>query len=123
MPLLLIGVRENRWHKDPARALLERGDVPADPIGDLRTTNNQLSVWEILPDRSNRDRIVRALNIGKDHIADSGWLLFSSELLEPAGIKAPVATPGRTKDKGVNHWHRDLVDLSGNLLVALTRTL
>src|SRR5688572_7589842 len=123
MPLLLIGVRENRWHKDLAREWLERDDVPADPIGDLRTTDNQLSVWEIVPDRSNLPRVVRALSVGKDDIADSGWLVFHSDLLTNAGVKPALVTNGTTKDNGANHWHRDLVDLSGNQLVALARAM
>jgi len=124
MPLLLIGVRQNRWHKDPALALLNNGDVPADPLADLRVSGNQLSVWEILPDRSNLMRIVRALAVGKDKLEPSGWLLFSSELLMLANIKPPDMTKqGTTKDAAINRFHGNLVNLTGNRLVILTAAL
>ena len=123
MPLLLIGIRENRWYKEPAAAYLAAGDVPADPVGDLRTSKNRLSVWEVLEDRSNVQRIVRALAIGKDKLDNSGYVLFSSELLAAAGIEAPKIVPGKTHDSGANPWHRDLINLSGNRLVQLTHAI
>jgi len=123
MPLLLIGVRQNRWLKQAAQPWLDRGDVPADPVVDLRVSENQLSVWEVLPDKSNLKRVVRALAIGKDEIQPNGWVLFDSGLLAAAGIKPPVQKAGTTRDEGANPWHRDLVDLSGLTLVALTKTI
>jgi hypothetical protein len=120
MPLLLIGVRENRWHKEPAAGYLALGDVPADPLGDLRTSKNCLSVWAVLDDRSNLLRIVRALAIGKPKLDNSGYVVFDSDLLSAAGIDAPKLIPGTTHDTGANGWHRDLVNLSGNTLVRLT---
>jgi hypothetical protein len=123
MPLLLIGVRESRWFKGPAQEWLDRGDVPADPIGDLRTTDNRLSVWEIAPDRSNIERVVRALVLGKDKVADSGYVLFDSALLGEIGIAAPERVLGTTADTGANAWHSDLIQLSGNQLVGLTRAI
>lgn len=122
MPLLLRTVRQNRWFKEPAAPWLERGDVPADPIGDLRTSQNALSVWHVEPDRSNLERVVRAVAIGKERVDSSGWVLFDSELLSPLGIDV-VEVPGGTKDEGAKQWHRDLVNLSGNKLAALARAI
>lgn len=122
MSLLLRTVRENRWYKEPAAAWLQEGDVPADPLGDLATTQNTLSVWQVEPDRSNLERVVRAVAIGKQKVADAGWVLFDSDLLEPLGI-AVKDVPGATKDAHANQWHRDLVDLSGSKLVALARAI
>lgn len=122
MPLLLRTVRENRWYKAPAAAWLERGDVPADPIGDLATSQNALSVWLVEPDRSNLERVVRAVAIGKQKVDSAGWVIFDSDLLGPLGI-GMVEAPGGTKDEAANAWHRDLVDLSGNKLIALAKTI
>lgn len=123
MPLLLRMVRENRWYKAEAADWLQRGDVPADPIGDLPTRKNQLSVYEVMPDRSNLERIVRALALTKDKVADTGFVLFDSELLPELGINTSASEPGQTPDREANGWHRDLTDLSGNRLVALTRAI
>ncbi|MGH9203131.1 MAG: hypothetical protein ACRD2A_18040 [Vicinamibacterales bacterium] len=60
--------------------------------------------------------------IGKQKVDSSGWVLFDSDLLTPLGIGV-VEAPGGTKDEGANAWHRDLVDLSGNKLVALAKMI
>lgn len=122
MPLLLHTVRQNRWLKAEAAPWLDRGDVPADPIGDLRTSGNRLSVWELVPDRSNLERIVRAIAVGREKVSDMGYVLFDSALLETADI-GTQSKPGTTPDVEANSWHRDLVDLSGHKLVALTRAI
>ncbi len=123
MPLLLRTVRENRWYKAPAAALLREGDVPADPVGDLTTTKNALSVWHVEPDRSNLERVVRAVAIGKAKLDSAGWVLFDSDLLGPLGIGLVEDSRGATKDEAANAWHRELVDLSGNKLVGLARKI
>lgn len=120
MGLLLRTVRHSRWLKDSARPWLERGDVPADSLADLPTTDQTLSVWSIESDRANLERVVRAVAVGKQKLDHSGWVLFDSAILEPLGIGL-VEVEGRSKDKGANSWHRDLVDLSGLKLVGLAR--
>jgi hypothetical protein len=118
MPLFLRKVRENRWHKSEAAELLAKGDIPADPLGDLATSGNRLSVWEVALDRSNLERIVRALAVNSNKIADMGYVLFDSSLLATAGIDSSEED-GATPDTEANAWHRDLIDLSGNKLVML----
>jgi hypothetical protein len=122
MPLFLRNVRENRWYKAEAAPWLEKGDIPADPLGDLATTGNRLSVWEVAGDRSNIERIVRALAVNRQKISDMGYVLFDSALLETVGIDS-VQETGATPDAEANAWHRDLVDLSGKKLVTLTRLI
>jgi hypothetical protein len=122
MPLLLRNVRENRWYKARAAAWLEKGDIPADPLGDLATTDNCLSVWEVADDRSNVERIMRALAVNRQKIDNMGYVLFDSDLLTTAGIDT-LEENGATPDEEANSWHRDLVDLSGNKLIALTRLI
>ncbi len=121
MPLLLRTVRQNRWLKEEAAPFLAIDDVPADPVCDLLTHQNLLSVWEVAQDRSNIERIVRAVAIGRTAIADTGYVIFDSDLLPAAGIEIRESA-GASLDTGANAWHRDLV-VSGNKLVALTRAI
>jgi hypothetical protein len=51
-----------------------------------------------------------------------GYVLFDSELLAAAEIDTTTET-GTTPDEGANAWHRNLVELSGNKLVTLTRAI
>jgi hypothetical protein len=117
MPLLLRTVRLNRWLKQAAESYLAVNDVPADPFGDLPTTENLLSVWELAEDRSNLERIVRAVAIGKHKIDHTGYVIFDSESLASFGIEI-LSNKGTTADVDANQWHRDLL-LSGNKLLAL----
>lgn len=121
MPLLLRTVRQNRWLKDDAAPFLAIDDVPADPFCDLQTRQNLLSVWEVAQDRSNIERIVRAVAIGRHDVADMGYVVFDSGLLPAAGIEIRE-NKGASLDEGANAWHRDLV-VSGNKLVALTKAI
>ncbi len=121
MPLLLRTVRANRWLKAEAEPFLAVDDVPADSLGDLVTHQHLLSVWEVARDRSNIERIVRAIAIGRDKIDSMGYVVFDSGFLNSANIEI-LANKGKSLDEVANHWHRDLV-LSGNKLVALTSTI
>jgi hypothetical protein len=121
MPLLLRTVRQNRWLKEEAAPFLAADDVPADPVGDLRTQQNLLSVWEVAEDRSNIERIVRAVALGGDNIGHMGYVLFDSALLPDVGIET-VQNRGGSPDEAANPWHRDLV-MSGRKLVTLTKVI
>lgn len=121
MALLLRKVRQNRWYKEQAEPFLAIDDVPADPFVDLVTKENLLSVWEVLEDRSNLTRVVRAIAIGGQRIDNTGYVLFESTHLEAAGIQVQK-NKGLSEDSGANHWHRDLV-LSGKKLVGLVKML
>src|SRR5712691_6024847 len=99
MPLFLRTVRQNRWLKDEAAPFLAADDVPADPLGDLRTQENLLSVWVVAEDRSNIERIVRAVALGASEIASMGYVLFDSTLLPAAGIET-IESNGKSPDEG-----------------------
>jgi hypothetical protein len=122
MPKLLRKVKQNRWFKADAAPLLAKGDVPADPLRDLSTTQNALSVFQVDEGDANVGRIARALALGGQRIDDVGYVLFDSALLAEASIDLnPV--DGNTDDPVVNKCHVDLVNLSGNKLVALARLI
>jgi len=121
MPLLLRTVRQNRWIKVEAAPFLANNDIPADCLGDMPTQENQLSVWVIEQDRSNIERVVRAVAVGKQKIDNAGYIVFDSALVQAAGIEIQD-NPGTTADTGANAWHRDLV-LTGNKMVALAKAI
>lgn len=117
MALLLRTVRHNRWLKNSAELYLAEDDLPADPFADVSTRDNVLSVWEVHEDRSNLDRIVRAVAVGKERIDHVAYVLFDSDLVEASKIEIHK-TRGGTQDDGANEWHRDLA-LTGRKLYAL----
>jgi len=124
MPRLMRMVgKVNRWFKSDAQPLLDAGDVPADPLGDLRTSNNgKLSVYQVGQNLGDVERIARALALGRDKIDNVGFVLFDISLLEKASIELDQ-TDGKTPDPAVNKSHVDLINLTGNKLVTLTRLI
>lgn len=101
MPLLVRTVRQNRWHKQEAEPFLETGDVPADCLSDLGTTQNLLSVWELAQDKSNLERIIRAMAIGRNKLDHIGYVVFDCALLSDAEIEVRESM-GCTFDEDMN---------------------
>jgi hypothetical protein len=122
MAKLLRKVKQNRWYKTDAQPLLDIGDVPADPLGDLSTSQNRLSVFQVDGDLAKIERIARALALGGQRLDDVGYVLFDASLLEKASIGLDPAE-GATVDSAVNKCHADLTNLTGHKLVALTRLI
>jgi hypothetical protein len=122
MAKLLRKVKQNRWYRTDAQPLLDIGDVPADPLGDLSTSQNRLSVYQVDGGPAHIERVARALAVGAQHLDNVGYVLFEASLLEEASI-ALDPTDGDTVDSVVNKCHADLINLTGNKLVALARLI
>lgn len=124
MPLLLRKLdRRVRWYKERVAPWLEmEGDIPADPLADLRTTDNALSVFLVEDSRVNLDRIAVALASKRNHLKNLDYLLFDFQVISESNIEVKISK-GDTLDDQVNDCHRDLVGLSGLKLVALARAI
>lgn len=121
MPFILRTIRKNRWLQENLDWLKE-GDVPADPLGDLATTNNELSVWFVEDDKSNLEQILAAFAATRETSAHVDYALFDPQILEELGI-LNKRTKGGTPDPQANTWHIDLYELSASKLVELTKAL
>lgn len=125
MPFILRKIRKNRWYKYEKNELpwLSEGDVQADPLGDLATTKNELSVWQIENDKSNLEQVIAALRANCDDIANIDFALFDSKFLKD--IKVAIRrSHGGSKDEMANSiWHYDLFELSAFKLIELTKVI
>lgn len=116
-------IRKNRWLKDQMTIdLLAIGDVPGDPLGDLATTENRLSVWTIAQDESNLDQIIAAIASTRKKIDHFSYAIFDSELLVTPKIST-VVIPGITLDNEANAWHQDITNLSGMKIINLAKII
>jgi len=118
---LLRKVRKNRWDS-VFPAWLTPGDFQADPLGDLSTSGNTLSVYRVNNDKSNLNRIILALAAGCDNFANIDYIFFEESIIKEIGIKTD-ATLGTTADSEVNNLHIDLVELSASKLVKLCQMI
>src|SRR5713101_2238736 len=122
VPFMLRKIRQARWYKVEG-AWLAADDIPADPLSDLTTKDNQLSVWHIEDDRLNVERVITALAASGTDVANVDYTLLDHRLLSDMHIKI-ASTRGGTLDEEVNaSWHRDLVELSAGKLVVLATAI
>jgi hypothetical protein len=112
-------IRKARWNIHPDISWLDPNDVQADTLLDLKTENNQLSVY-FLDDAAALDQLAAALASTCDNIANFDYVLFSQEILSEIGINVAKAT-GDTPDDTINSWHRHLSEISATKLVQLAK--
>lgn len=130
MATYLRKVEKGRWHPREEYSDLEEGDIPADPLGDLQTSRNRLSVWRIENDegdeeenRSNLNRIATAIAATRSRPDDIHYILISSDTLKELDIRVETST-GSTPDGEANRrWHCDLLGLSARKLLKMANAL
>jgi len=120
VPFFLRKVRFNRWFNIEECPWLAKDELPADPLGDLETSNNELSLWQIEEDQSNLERIITAIAANRESVQNVDYILFNQEIFSEIGINIKKID-GSTPDKEANtSWHCDLIQLSAQKLVKLT---
>jgi len=99
------GLRHNRWLETEGREPL---DFPADVLTDLRTTGDEISVFEI-SGAVTAERIATAFAAapGKKEPAQTTYAVFDRAAVEELGIDIKK-TDGDTIDAAVNLLHYDL---------------
>lgn len=120
MPFILRKVRKNRWYKSEAESALGKGDVPADPLGDLQTRGNVLSIWRIDDQKSNLDRIACAIAVGADRASNLDYVILDFKYFNKLKLKHEFSRGG-TLDSTINDCHIDIQELTGKKLISLTR--
>jgi len=123
MSLFLKKVQNSRWTRPSPAPWLPEHDVPADCFVDLESKDCRLSVWTVTEDRSNLERIVAALSGTRQYVQNFDYALIGTAVVERLGIIV-LQCPGDTADREANErWHYDLVELTGEKLLALARAI
>ncbi len=123
MSSILRVVRRARWRND-AFTQLTWNAFPADPLGDMATTENALSVWLIERDKSNLDEVLTAVAASRERVSNIDFVLIPyQELAELIDKYNAIISevPGKTPHLIANIWHRDLSNLTGNKLLAIAK--
>lgn len=117
MPFLLRKIKKNKWYKSNLPLWLGNNDIQADTLCDLKTDNNNLSLYYIDDDKSNLKKVVSAIASTRDSFSIFEYMLIDEKYLCRMNIKIS-STIGKTNNQEVDkYWHRDVIDLSGNKLV------
>ena len=122
MAYLLRKIRKNRWTRKEDLSWLSAGELPADPLSDLATQSNELSVYHVSDDASNIDRIIASLAANVEQLSNVDFAVFDENIISELGIKIKKSK-GDLADEQVNNWHSDLYELSGTKILILAKAI
>ena len=123
MSLLLRLVKWVNWLDRSGEGWIGAGDIPADPLSDLRTEENGLSFWQIESNKSNLERVLAANAAVKDRPANMDFIVFEDKALKDAGIEYH-RSPGETPDQEINSkYHYEANRISADKLVKMAKTI
>lgn len=122
MAFLLRKIRRNRWYKTEPIDWLPDGELQADPLSDLGTKSNELSVYHVVIDEANLDRIIASLAANSEQWDNFDFAIFNENIISDLGIKIKNSK-GELPDEQVNNWHNDLCELSATKLVILAKAI
>ena len=122
MPLLLRKIKKPRWNDTGDLPWLPKGSLPADPLADLNTQGNKLSVWQVADDKSNLEQILIALATTTEHTDKMDYALLDQNLLAKIGVHISQVA-GNSFYKDANVWHRNLVEMSADKVILLAKTI
>jgi hypothetical protein len=101
---------------------LRTGEFQADPLSDLNSSNNKISVFEIDEDEANLTQVASALAAGRGQYDRFDYVLFPDSVVSGLDFRL-VATSGNTPDEQVNGYHRNISELSAQRLVELVERI
>lgn len=117
MALLLRQIRKPRWY--PVPDWIPQGTLHADPLADLVTKDNKLSVWRVENDESNLAKILVALAGTREAASNLDYVLFDESIVTQANVSIQQSQGQTIFPEANAAWHRDLTELTARKLVAL----
>ena len=91
MALLLRALSNSnvKWESAGFPEWLPNNELPSDLLKDLRTDNNQLSVWQVKEDKSNLDEVITAIASKRKTLKDNlDYALIKKEIIEKISFYA-----------------------------------
>ena len=122
MPFVLRKIRKAKWHKLAGASGPGEDEIQADALWDLKTEDNQLSVWNVEDDQSNLDLVLTAVAANCQFIANVDYVLIDQRILTGLNIQF-IQTNGNSPYQAANKWHCDLLDLSAGRLLELAKEI
>ena len=120
--MYLIKITKRRWDRPSDAPWLPKGEIPADPLGDLRPKEGKLSVWLVDAQSSNLDFIIVALALTREDWDNFEYGLFDPSIAERLGIRL-LTTEGVTPLIHINSFHRDLAELTADKYAQLIKEI
>jgi len=124
MPIALRVTKSNLIWEDSFDEYpwLKEGEIPADVTSDLKTSQNELSIWVLSEDKSKLFRCLSAFAVERKHVDHIDYIVFDEEIITELNLKTN-STKGNSKDKEVNNLHKNIMELSSNKLELLAKKI
>jgi hypothetical protein len=120
MAYLLRKIRKTRWTQKVDWLFDE--DIEADPLSDLATKDNELSVYHVTENKDNLHQVIAALAVSSNELSNIDFALFDESMIVELGIKIK-RTKGGLADDRVNNWHSDIYELSASKVLELAKSI
>ena len=120
--MYLIRITKRKWDRPTDAPWLAEGEIPADPLGDLRPEDGKLSVWLVDAQSSNLDGIIAALALVREDWDIFEYGLFDSSVAERLDIRL-LTKEGDTALTRINGFHRDLAELTADKYTLLIKEI
>ena len=104
MSYLLRKIRKSRWYSEKPLEWLEAGELQADALSDLATSNNELSFWRVSDNREDIEIVIAALASNCDHVSNVDYLLISETEIAKLNILFQDS-PGNSPHPMANERH------------------
>ncbi len=115
-------IRKAKWY-NTYLPWLQKGELQADSLGDLKTENNSLSIWRIEDDKSNLDQVLTAMATTCAVASNLDYAIFTEQTISSLNLKI-INSEGNSHDSKANAiWHRDLIELSAGSLLELAKVI
>jgi hypothetical protein len=108
MPAFLRNITNPKWVR-PAWSTDE--DIPADALTDLRSTNNELSVWAITTEVTDVSLALTAFASARANLDKLDYVLIDEGIPQSVSIRVDTCE-GLTPCSSANHLHRNLAQLT-----------
>ena len=107
MSLLLRRIKYERWYQ-ALQSVTQ--PLPADPLSDLCTEGNDLSLWAVQEDQSNLNQVITAMAAQAGTVRNIDVVLIQARQLEPHWEIDEAE--GRTPLAPAKAYHRNVVGLA-----------
>lgn len=119
MSYLLRKIKGSRWAFTKPD---NESEFPADPLADLNTLTNSLSLYLIENKRRDLKKIIVGIATTRENIESMGYALIKITDMEKTGFKV-IENLGDTPYAEVNILHRELKDLTAERLIELAKLI
>ena len=114
--MVLRKIKQERWFIEAD------AELPADPLADLQTAENALSLWALEDDLSNLPDIIAGIAARSMKVSKIDVAMLDDGAIIGLGLRIDV-TPGKTPVASARGYHRDIVNLTAQDIIQIAEVL